>query len=191
MSVDDVKAEAARAKAAAERKIAELRDNQHLSQEGRRALIAVVIRDCDRVLEQLRHRVTDEAAADRRALEKKLWGNPAPGELVAWRDSLARVRALKDRDEAAALWRAADLSDDQQMLRAMVLSGRFGDLTARYETEHPRFAEAAHALRQFDRADTATAKLSLSMALSPPFAPELSGVNPGGISRLAAQADAG
>ena len=190
MDADAVKAEADRLKADSERRIQEVRQRPHLSDYGRKSLIAAEVQRCADGLDQLRAKVADETAAERRALEKKVWANPG-SDVIAWRDSMARVAALKDHDQASALYRQADLSGDEQLLKSMVLDGRWGAVTAGYEAEHAEWAAAA-AFRDHDRGlGSARSKLALSMLLSPPFAEELGGASPGEVARLASQAATG
>jgi hypothetical protein len=190
VDLDGVRGEAERLRAEADRKVAEIRLQQYLTDDGRRRMMAAAVKPYADRLEQLRKGILDQMANERAALEREVWSNPGGADIVGWRDSLARVAALDNADEATALFRRAVRSGDDQLARAIALDARWRGLTAGYEAEHPDWAAAVEALAEHDRtAGDLNFRMGLSMLTSPPTPPELGNVNPAELDRLAASVE--
>ena len=191
MDLEAVQRQAQSTRAMTDSRIADIRANKALSDGGKRQLIAVEVKRCADALEKLRLETQAAVVTEREALERKLWANISPADVVANRDALARAAALKDPDEARSLFRRATLSGDQQLARAIALEPRWSDLTADYRRQDPGWGADAQALIDHDRSTgSAKWKMNLSMITSTPVVPELSGASTFEVTRLAAAAEA-
>ena len=168
MDLDRVKGQADKVKAEAEteRRIGEIRAQPHLSDQSRRVLIAAEVKKCSDQLDRLRTEMQAAVAVEREGLERRVWSNTRPEDVVGFRDALARAAALKDPDEARSLFRRATLSGDQQLARAIALDRRFSDLTADYRRQDPEWGQAAEALIDHGRS-VGSAKFKCRSAWSP------------------------
>ena len=147
-------------------------------------------------LEALRVKASEEAAAERKALETRLWSDPA-NNITGWRDALARAGSLKDGDEARAAYQLAVRSGDVQLQKAIYLnSGQWRALIGGWELpvswgDVPSdWREAQAALTDHDAgAGSAMGRVATDMLLSPVAPAELAGVSDYQLNELAASVE--
>jgi len=189
VNLETVKEQADRFNALAERQIGEIRQEKFLSDEGRKAQIAAVVRRTGDQLEKLRQETLAPGIRDRTEMERRLWGDPGDN-ILGWRDAMARTAALKDVDEARSTFERATRSGDKQLARSIALDARWSGVTAGYADSDPAWAEAATAPPEHDRSNSsARVKMSLSMITSPPMPEELSATSTAELNRLASVAE--
>jgi hypothetical protein len=88
---------------------------------------------------------------------QKLWGNPGQGDVVGWRDALARAASLGDLAEALAAYDRARLSGDDQLAKAVLLEGPSRGLLGGFDLDGHDvpvpWVEAISALEDYDSAN--------------------------------------
>jgi hypothetical protein len=117
--VDEAKKKMANVRASFSREADEIRDNPSYSHEGRQREIAKVFLAHRKKAADLRNEFTAASKARRLELERRLFGLPAGGDVLAYRDAVDRADAIRSTEGAESMLARAQRSGDTLLARAV------------------------------------------------------------------------
>lgn len=144
---------------------ARINGQRNLTPQAKRTLLARAYLDAANSLEQLRQDETAGIEAERRKLERKLFGNDGfkldPNAAVSRRDAADRAARINDAAEAAHLMQRAERDGDTTLAKAIAsraadMAGDpiWGEVVNRYVADKPSEAETLKAMQELpDTAD--------------------------------------
>ncbi len=109
-------------KQTADARIAAIRADGNLSDQGKREAMAAVYAPLKHQLQAIRDGIAERDQKRKVELERKLFGLPANAlsvDVIGYRDALDRAAGLENYEQAAALLDRAESSGDTQLARAI------------------------------------------------------------------------
>jgi len=120
--IEEIKEALKTARSRYERRLAEIRQDNHYSDNGKADLIANAYDEYTRQRETLKSELEEVKANERDRLERAAFNAPR-GQEESYRNAISKVSSITDRAERGKLFALAEKTGDTLMLRALAAVG--------------------------------------------------------------------